>query len=492
MNKFKIDKRLYEAAVEASRMPMIFVSATSPANTIIYANASFLEMMDYADAEIAGQPFLATIAKLKNSWSLAEWGVKSRPPRPLHYVTCVRGSGEEFSAALLVAPVVDDAGDPKYFFVSYEDLSNEFEGDTAYARQINQRYVHAPGFIALTHGPEHRFTFANRAYEVLVGRRNLVGQTVMDAFPELKDEGIFEILDSVYKTQRPFYGTRMPVRLQREQGQASEVRYVDFVFEPILDIGSRVTGLFCEGYDVTEKNSKEREVRLLQAQLVQLSRLNAMGTLAATLAHELNQPLAAISNYAAGCTNLLAADGVQGGKVEEGLKAIAGASERAGHIIRRLRDMTRRTTPVHEAFELSEALDDAVHLVRAGGWDNFRIESSAMKTGQVKGDRIQVQQVIVNLLKNACEAAAERNDGVVTTSVSENGGHLKLTVNDNGGGMPEETQKNLFAWSKSTKPDGMGIGLSISRTIIEGHGGNIWLEHTGRSGTSISLTLPRA
>lgn len=178
-------------------------------------------------------------------------------------------------------------------------------------------------------------------------------------------------------------------------------------------------------------------------------RLNAIGTLAATLAHELNQLLAAISNYAAGCTSLLVANGLQDGKVEEGLEAIARALERAGHI-----------------------------------------NSKATNTGRIKGDRIQVQQVFVNLLRNAGEAAADGNDGEVMTIVTIDGDKFKLTVTDNGGGISDETQKDLFAFSESPKP-GMGVGLSISRTIIESHGGTIRLEHTGSSGPSFSFSFPR-
>ena len=133
--------------------------------------------------------------------------------------------------------------------------------------------------------------------------------------------------------------------------------------------------------------------------------------MAATLAHEINQPLAAIANYAAGCVNLLDDGGASTERLHEGLSEIAAAAERAGKLISRLRTMTKRTTPASEVFDLSMALDEAVQMVRAGGCDDVAIELQCDPALLVHGDKLQVQQVIINLLRNACHAAAPKRLG---------------------------------------------------------------------------------
>jgi two-component system sensor kinase FixL len=222
-----------------------------------------------------------------------------------------------------------------------------------------------------------------------------------------------------------------------------------------------------------------------------VSRMNAMGTMAATLAHEINQPLAAIANYAAGCANMLEDGNASTERLHEGLVAIAAASERAGKIIGRLRDMTKRTMPASEVLDLSLALDEAVQLVRAGGCENVTIKTQCLPSLLVLGDKIQVQQVIINLLRNACHAAAQNPAAgpVIALTLKKNGTSC-VVVRDQGPGLPECIKDDPFKWTESAKPDGMGIGLSVCRTIAESHSGAITLDSTGPSGSSFTFSLP--
>lgn len=404
---------------------------------------------------------------------------------------CVRQDRSQFDAAILASPVHDEAGELQQYFISVMELSEQVESRVRDHLQGSHIFNHAPGFIAFSTGPDHRFAFANQAYETLVGRRNLVGRRVMDAFPELSDQAFLGLLDRVYESGERKVGRRSPIWLARGPGGAMEKRYIDFIYEAVRDDAGNVIGLFCEGSDVTDAHIVARQLHETQAQLMHVTRINAMGTMAATLAHEINQPLAAIGNYASGCINVMAQSGIRSDKLHQGLEAIADASERAGKIISRLRELTRRTAPSSEIFDLSLALEETVQLVRAGGCDKVTITTQCTPSLLVRGDEVQVQQVMINLLRNACEAAAsnERAGTVVAMSLQKDG-RPSVSIRDNGPGLPPGMEHDLFQWITSSKADGMGIGLSISRTIAESHGGDIAVEQTGPSGTTLIFSLP--
>jgi two-component system sensor kinase FixL len=261
---------------------------------------------------------------------------------------------------------------------------------------------------------------------------------------------------------------------------------------PVHDKGGKVVEHFLSVVDLTAHNEHRiarGQVLGLQAQLIQLARVSAMGTMATTLAHELNQPLTAISNYAAsarlGLTNHV--------DVED-LKAILGSIEdnalRAGAIISRLRAMTRGGSTKLESFDLNEAVRECVLLVRAGSCVGVRIESETDGVVMIEGDRVQIQQVVINLAKNGCEAAAELPNGHVTVTTGVESGRAMVTVDDTGPGVDPKAAANLFTWTDSAKPDGMGVGLSISRRIVDAHDGDIWHEDRGTGQTRFRFAVP--
>jgi C4-dicarboxylate-specific signal transduction histidine kinase len=235
----------------------------------------------------------------------------------------------------------------------------------------------------------------------------------------------------------------------------------------------------------------EKLVQTLQEQVNKLSRVDAMNIMASTLAHELMQPLTAASNY-------LAASKVFLGRSESSsrimaMNAVASAqssTDTAVNIIGRARAMTRMERRRREPFELARLLaETADALVRekvcSAQWIKSDIASDA---DLLWGDRVQVQQVLTNVLKNACEAAAPQKRPVVKLRASRRAdGFVEIRVSDNGGGV--QFKDDIFSPLRSTKSAGLGLGLSISRTIVEYHGGRIWLEDTSSSGTTIVFTV---
>jgi PAS domain S-box-containing protein len=274
---------------------------------------------------------------------------------------------------------------------------------------------------------------------------------------------------------------------------------------PVRDETGAVVRHFLSFVDLTEHCEWLRKERLAlhadhkralqrlmacQSELIHMSRVCAMGTMAATLAHELNQPLTAISNYTMACRMLLASDKMRKTELAEGLAAIEDNAMRAGAIIRWLRDMMKRGSTKRERFDLNDAVRESVEVVRAAGCDGVRIESESEGALMIEADRVQIQQVVMNLAKNGCEAAAGVEDGRVTVSTKVEADRAVVSVGDTGGGIPPDQSARLFEWTDSAKPDGMGIGLSISRAIVEAHEGDIWLEDGREGRTRFCFSVP--
>jgi two-component system sensor kinase FixL len=245
--------------------------------------------------------------------------------------------------------------------------------------------------------------------------------------------------------------------------------------------------------DLTESQKTEARLQELQTELVHISRLTAMGEMASALAHELNQPLSAIANYLKGAKRLLEE------RDDEDSKTICGAMDkaaeqslRAGQIIRRLRDFVSRGESERQVESISKLIEEASALALVGAKElGIRVRFQIDPTyDSILADKVQIQQVLLNLFRNAIEAVGQsaRRDLVVSTKSADQG-MVEVAVTDSGPGISEEVAAQLFQPFVTTKPHGMGVGLSISRTIIEAHGGQIWTEPNTGGGAVFRFTL---
>jgi two-component system, LuxR family, sensor kinase FixL len=246
--------------------------------------------------------------------------------------------------------------------------------------------------------------------------------------------------------------------------------------------------------DLTERQKTETRLQELQSELVHISRLTAMGEMAATLAHELNQPLSAIANYMKGSRRLLEQNTDERSvTVREAIDNAAEQALRAGQIIRRLRDFVARGENEQRVESINKLVEEASALALVGAKDHgIRVRFQLSEAGDlVLADKVQIQQVLLNLIRNAIEAMQDTERRDLTLSSGHNGaGQLTVSVTDTGPGIAPEIANQLFQPFVTTKPQGMGVGLSISRTIIEAHGGRIWIEPNPEGGTIFKFTLP--
>jgi two-component system, LuxR family, sensor kinase FixL len=245
--------------------------------------------------------------------------------------------------------------------------------------------------------------------------------------------------------------------------------------------------------DITERQQTEARLQELQSELVHISRLTAMGEMASALAHELNQPLSAIANYMKGSRRLL--EGSSDDKAPMLRDAMDKAAEqalRAGQIIRRLRDFVARGESERRVESIKKLVEEASALALVGAKDQgVRVRFLFDPTVDlVLADKVQIQQVLLNLLRNAVEAmeSAQKRELVISTG-SGNDGMVSISVADTGSGIAPEIMSQLFQPFVTNKRHGMGVGLSISRTIIEAHGGQIGVEPNPGGGTIFRLTL---
>jgi two-component system sensor kinase FixL len=248
--------------------------------------------------------------------------------------------------------------------------------------------------------------------------------------------------------------------------------------------------------DLTEHQHTQARLQELQSELVHISRLSAMGEMASALAHELNQPLAAISNYMKGSRRLLAdSTDPNAAKIESAMDRAAEQAHRAGQIIRRLRDFVSRGESEKRVESLSKLIEEAGALGLAGARDqNIQLRFNLNPDFDlVLVDRVQIQQVLVNLFRNALEAMAQspRRELVVSNAAVADD-MIEVSVSDTGSGLQDDVKASLFQTFFTTKETGMGVGLSISRSIIEAHGGGMWAESNAHGGATFRFTLPAA
>lgn len=319
----------------------------------------------------------------------------------------------------------------------------------------------------------------------------VLGKNISMLMPEPYRSKHDAYIERYMKTREPrIIGTDRVVVGQRKDGSTFPMK---------LAVGEMHSGgkVFFTGFirDLTDRAETELRLQEVQAQLARLARISELGEMASTLAHELNQPLAAISNYVQGCRRLVEKlDGPVAEQMSKAIEETAKQSLRAGQIIRHLREFVTRGETEKRPEDIQNLVEEAAALALVGSRElgvRTLFSSSGFLPATVVVDRVQIQQVLINLIRNAMEAMRESEVRELKVDVSAVGnGFVAVEVADTGPGVSDEVVTRLFQPFVTTKAGGMGIGLSISRRIIEAHGGELTCRRNERGGATFRFTLP--
>ena len=407
-----------------------------------------------------------------------------------------RRDGTEFLAEVTVTPQRDGDGNLRGYAKVLRDITDRH----AFERAVERRERHlqsildtVPDAMIVIDGRGLIISFSAAAQTMFgYSEEELIGRNVSLLMPSPDRERHDSYLYRYHKTgERRIIGLSRLVTGLRKDGRAfpMEIKVGEAQSE-----GQQIFTGFVR--DLTDKHRTEARVNELQSELVHVSRLSAMGTMATTLAHELNQPLTAIANYAQAAEPIIDSDRAEDrALLREVFEEMSGQTMRAGAIVRRLREFIARGEVEKRVEDLPELIEEAAALALVGAREHgvtAQIDLDPAAT-PVLVDRVQIQQVLINLIRNAVEAmedSAVRR--LLVASTVEEGGMIRITVADSGPGIARDVAGQLFQAFVSTKSSGMGLGLSICRTIVEAHGGRIRAGESAEGGAEFQFTLPMA
>jgi two-component system sensor kinase FixL len=334
----------------------------------------------------------------------------------------------------------------------------------------------------------------NPAAEKMFGYRadDVIGRNVSCLMPSPDREHHDGYLARYLRTgKKRIIGTGREVRAQRRDGTTFPVELA--VGEVVADDHRLFAGFL---RDVSARRDAEQRVHDLRSELLHVSRVSEMGELASGLAHELNQPLTAIINYMQACRRLLPDSALADiGRVGELIEKAVAQAERAGQIIQHLRRFVARGETERTAEDIGNVVHDAARLALIGASERGISAAFDLAPGLplVMIDKVQIQQVIINLVRNSVDALSGTGKGEIiirTTRAAHD--MVEIEVCDTGPGLDEEVARRLFQPFVTTKPGGIGIGLSICRSIADAHDGKLWATGNPGGGTIFHLTLPLA
>jgi len=265
----------------------------------------------------------------------------------------------------------------------------------------------------------------------------------------------------------------------------------------VLDADGEFQGIAGTVMDVTERMRAEEALAKTRSELARVTRIATMGELTALIAHEVRQPLASIVSNGSAALRWLLHEPAEMDEATLAIERVVDEGSRAGDVIQRLRELATRGQPRIERFQVNEAVEEAISLVKSelANEQISLVRKLAPALPTVLGDRVQVAQVILNLVLNAIEAMAEvagATRQIVIASQLHETAMVLVSVADLGRGFDPQLLGSIFDPFATTKPEGMGLGLSMSRTIVEQHGGRLWASENEPHGATLSFTLPAA
>jgi two-component system sensor kinase FixL len=493
----------FRLVVEAAPNAMVMINR---AGEIVMVNAQAEQVFGYSRAELLGQPVEMLVPERYCSHhpGMRTTFLDDPQPRPMGAGRDLYGlkkDGSEFPVEIGLNPIETDEG--LMVLAAVVDITER----KAEERALRESEHRARSLAAIVESSDDAIvsttldglvTSWNKAAERIFGytAEEMIGQSILRLAVPGHGDDMIDILSRIKR------GERVDHYETTRRHKNGTILHIFLSVSPIYDSDGRLIGASKVSRDITaaktaEMALKQSEARLqeMHTELLHVSRLSAMGQVVATLAHELNQPLTAISNYMEAARVLLDRGGdLPLTRIGSAIDHAGEQAVRAGQIIQRLRGFLSHGNNERQIEAVSPLVKEATELAHL----DMRQRGVTIKLGNVPADvgiladKVQIQQVLLNLLRNAAEAVANQESREITLLTEANAGALQISVVDNGPGLPDEVRDKLFQPFVSTKKTGMGVGLSICHTIITAHDGHLWSEPNPDGGTIFRFTLPIA
>ena len=462
---------------------------------ITFVNAAFCRMTGFDESELVG------IAPPYPYWPEEEFSrlqhnidqaLAGQAPAAGFEMRIMRKNGERFDVRLYFSPLIDANGLQIGWMASMNDITEPKRARVELERAHERFVTVIDGLDTAVHVADAstgEILFANRAFQNIFGF-DTVGRDSAQVTAACRP-----MSESLSANPAELTGEELPCEIYDGEIQHTLSGHWYHLHERAIRWVDGRTVRVQIAADITDKKHIDEVNLQQQKRLEQTSRLITMGEMASSLAHELNQPLSAIANYCAGCIKRMQAGNYRFEDLLAAMQKAADQAERAGKIIRRMRDMVKKSDPKREPISLGELVDEArafadIEAQRTGTQIVVDLPENLPK---IVVDRIMIEQVLLNLVKNGIESMHnipfERRRLFIHARIADER-MLEISVADQGHGLAEEDIEKIFAPFFTTKPDGMGIGLAICRSIIEFHQGRLWVETRREGGTTFRFTVP--
>jgi PAS domain S-box-containing protein len=456
-------------------------------------NNEFTRMFGYEAEKVLGRPIDDLIVPEALVESAREYTNELRNGGRVEVETVRRRKdGSDVRVAILAVPVTTASGEQIANYAIYRDITEQKRAEER-LRESEARFQEmadtAPVLIWMT-GTDGLCNYFNKPWLEFTGRsmEQEVGTGWIEGVHPNDVQGCFDGFVPAFQAQKPF---TMEYRLRRADG---EYRWVIESGIPRYTGAGEFAGYIGSNIDITElkRAAEERErLRQLEADLAHINRVSMMGELAASLAHEVKQPIASAVVNAKTCVRWVRRDAPDIAEACEAAARMVNDATRAADILDRVRALYRRDSPQRELVDVNEIIREMIVLLR----DQANRHSISIRTEcdtglpAISADRVQLQQVLMNLMLNGIEAMKGTGGELTVTSKSIADGQLLISVSDSGIGIAPDRADRIFEAFFTTKPQGTGMGLSISRKIVESHGGRLWASANSARGATFHFTL---
>ncbi len=438
--------------------------------------------------------FAADVESEPEKWELHRSMLEARQPfRDFVYRAALEG-GSLVYYKISGKPVFDANGEFRGYRGTGTDVTTIMRAEEVLReseRSVRSAFDGIAGLVAIM-APNGELETANRQVFEYFGRslEELRNWGTSDAVHPEDLPRVVESLKSALASGKPY---QIDQRLRRFDG---EYRWFETRGVPIRDDSGRIVRWYNLVTDIEDRIRALAQLEQMQSDFAHMNRVSMMGELVASLSHEITQPITSARIYAGAAQNFLDMQPPNLGAVREALAGIVGNADRAGEIIGRVREQVKKAPPRKERFDLNTAIIEVIALGRSAIINKGVLVQTRLSDGlfPINGDRVQLQQVVLNLLLNAIEAMGSTETGarelLISTGQERTG--LLVAVRDSGPGIDSLQLEHVFDAFYTTKSSGMGMGLSICRSIIDAHGGRLWAEANEPRGTVFQFILPAA